>query len=183
VPGVAIEGLCGRCRTGENRFDLARSAVLFNESAREIVHHLKYSDRVSLAGSVGRLLRPIREQDGFSAECAVPVPLHRLRERERGFNQAALIARELGLPVEAGLLRRRKKTTSQTGLSRAERTKNLASAFELLSGVKGMKVLLVDDVLTTGATMNELTKVLKRGGAARVEVLTFARVPDGLSPL
>src|SRR5262249_30867692 len=118
----------------------------------------------------------------FTAEVIVPVPLHRSRERERGFNQAELIAKQLGLPVETKLLRRRKKTPTQTGLSRSERVRNLSDAFELQVTVPGRKVRFVDDVMTTGATMNEIAKVLKRGKAERVEVLTFARVPNAANP-
>jgi ComF family protein len=182
IPAVAIEGPCGRCRAGENRFDLARSAVFFDDRAREIVHHLKYSDRISLACPIGRILRALMEENRYTGEIVIPVPLHRSRERERGFNQAELIARELGLPVAARLLRRRKKTPTQTGLSRSERSRNLSAAFELSGKVDGLNLILVDDVLTTGATVNGISKVLKRGGANRIEVLTFARVPDGLSP-
>ena len=104
-------------------------------------------------------------------------------ERERGFNQAELMANELGLPVASRMVRRRKSTSTQTGLTRSERKKNLSSAFELCESVEGRKVIVVDDVLTTGATMNEISKVLKRGRAERVEVLTFARVPDAINPL
>jgi ComF family protein len=183
IPGVTIEGECGRCRTGEHIFDFARSAVFFNDSAREIIHHLKYADRVSLARPIGRMLREILDREGFAGARLIPVPLHRSRERARGFNQAELIARELGLPVDTRSIRRRKKTPTQTGLSRSERARNLSAAFELREDVEDVKVILVDDVFTTGATMNELAKVLKRGGASRVEVLTFARVPDAITPL
>jgi ComF family protein len=181
MPAVAIEGPCGRCRTGENVFDFARSAVFFNEAAREIIHHLKYADRVSLARPIGTILETVVREAAFTGELLIPVPLHRRRERRRGFNQAQLIADAVGLPVERRMLRRRKDTASQTGLSRAERTKNLSAAFELYGAVKGRKVIIVDDVMTTGATMNEIAKVLKRGGAECVEALTFARVPDAIS--
>jgi len=183
IPGIVIEGECGRCRTGEHVFDFARSAVFFNDTAREIVHHLKYADRVSLARPIGRILREILQREGFQGTRLIPVPLHRSRQRERGFNQAELIARELALSVDTRSIRRRKKTPTQTGLSRSERARNLSAAFELRGDVSGVKVILVDDVFTTGATMNELAKVFKRGGASRVEVLTFARVPDAISPL
>jgi ComF family protein len=119
----------------------------------------------------------------FEGDIVLPVPLHRARERERGYNQAELIASELGIRVASRLIRRRKKTITQTGLSRSERSKNLAAAFELRGDAAARRIILVDDVFTTGATMNELSRLLKRGGAKRVEVLTFARVADGLSPL
>ena len=183
MPEVAIEGPCGRCRTGENIFDFARSAVFFNEAAREIVHHLKYSDRVSLARPIGKMLRAMATKEGFIGELLIPVPLHRRRECQRGFNQARLIADDIGIPVDTRILGRRKDTPTQTGLSRSERTRNLSAAFELRGQVERRKIIVIDDVMTTGATMNEIAKVLKRGGADRVEVLTFARVPDGISRL
>ena len=106
---------------------------------------------------------------------ALPVPLHRARLRERGFNQAELLAKELGLEVDLSLLRRRKNTPSQTGLSRSQRTLNLSAAFEV-RGTPPDCVLVVDDVYTTGATLHEIAKTLKRAGTSRVEVLTVARV-------
>jgi ComF family protein len=183
TPAIAIEGPCGRCRTGETIFDFARSAVFFNDTARELVHHLKYAERVSLAQPMGRMLeRTIKDHD-FSAAVVVPVPLHRKRQRERGFNQAQLIAKALALPVDTSIVRRCKNTVTQTGLSRSERSKNLAGAFEVDRDVKGQTILVIDDVLTTGATMNEIARALKKAGAQRVEVVTFARVPDALNRL
>src|SRR5262245_44390578 len=88
MPAQAIEGLCGACRLGEHAFDYARSAFVFNDPLREIIHHLKYSDRVSLARPLGECLRECVRQTGFKADIVVPVPLHRSRERQRGFNQA-----------------------------------------------------------------------------------------------
>ena len=175
MPGAAIEGLCGQCRRGEYSFDLARSALLFNDPLREIIHHLKYSDRVSLAKPLGLILKHCLEREPFMGTDVIPVPLHSSRERQRGFNQAELIARRLGRPLVRGLLRRRKNTPSQTGLSRSQRQRNLAGAFEV-RGTPGKTVIVVDDVYTTGSTMNEIARTLKRAGAERVEVLTVARV-------
>ena len=175
-PAPAIEGLCGLCRTGEHAFDLARSALLFTHALREIIHHLKYADRVSLARRLGDILKKCREREPFAGDLVIPVPLHRSRERKRGFNQAELIAERLGMPIAARLLRRRKNTPSQTGLTRNERKRNLAGAFEVRGAVRGT-VIVVDDVYTTGSTLNEIARTLKRAGAERVEVLTVARVP------
>jgi ComF family protein len=183
MPAPAIEGPCGRCRTGENVFDFGRSAVFFNDSARELVHHLKYAGRVSLAQPIAKILQQTLTEHRFTADVAIPVPLHRKRERERGYNQAQLIANELPVTIDTGLLRRRKNTSTQTGLSRSERAGNLLGAFEICGDVKGLKVVVIDDVLTTGATMNEIAKVLKKHGADRVEILTFARVPDAINRL
>ena len=156
-------------------FDLARSALLFTRTLREIVHHLKYSDRVSLANPLGDILKGCLEREPFSGNLIIPVPLHRSRQRQRGYNQAQLLAARLGRPTDPRLLRRCKNTPSQTGLSRSERKRNLASAFEVRRDVKGT-VIVIDDVYTTGSTMNEVARTLKRAGAERVEVLTVARV-------
>jgi ComF family protein len=161
--------------TDQHSFDLARSALLFTRTLREIIHHLKYSDRVSLAYPLGDILKECLDRQPFTGDVVIPVPLHRSRERARGFNQAELLAVRLGLPVATKILRRRKNTPSQTGLSRSERKRNLAGAFEVRERVKGT-VIVVDDVYTTGATMDEIARTLKRAGAERVEVLTAARV-------
>ncbi len=180
-PAPAIEGLCGLCRTGEHLFDFGRSALLFSHTLREIVHHLKYSDRVSLAGPLGDVLKSCLEKESFTSEVVIPVPLHRSRERIRGYNQAELIAARLGRRVEPRLLRRRKDTPSQTGLSRNERKRNLAGAFEV-RGTAPEEVIVVDDIYTTGSTMNEIARTLKRAGTKRVEILTVGRVVRDVHP-
>src|SRR5262245_25732383 len=176
TPAVAIKGQCGLCRRGETHFDFGRSALLFNETFREIIHHLKYSERVSLAGPLGRILRDCLLREGFQGEVILPVPLHRARERQRGFNQAELLAALLGRAIDRRLLLRRKNTPSQTGLTRPQRAVKLAGAFAV-RGKLPECVIVVDDVYTTGSTLNEIARTLKRAGAARVEVLTAARVP------
>jgi competence protein ComFC len=160
---------------GEHCFDFARSALVFTRTLRELIHHLKYTDRVSLAKPLGDILKECLDREAFTGDVVVPVPLHRSRERVRGYNQAKLIAARLGRPVESGLVRRCKNTPSQTGLTRNQRVRNLAGAFEVRDRVNG-SVILVDDVYTTGSTMNEIARTLKRAGARRVEVLTVARV-------
>lgn len=164
---------------GDHAFDFARSAFLFNPALREIIHHLKYSDRVSLAKPLGDLLAECLRREPFTGDLVIPVPLHRSRERQRGFNQAELIAARLGRPMSTRLVRRRKNTPSQTGLTRNQRIRNLAAAFEVRGEVKG-SVIVVDDVYTTGSTVSELARTLKRAGAERVEVLTVARVAADL---
>ena len=175
MPAPAIEGLCGACRQGDHAFDLARSAYLFTDPMRGILHHLKYRGRFSLARPLGNSLREQLLTGGFEGRIAIPVPLHHSRQRQRGFNQAELLARHLGLPVDSRLLRRRKNTPSQTGLSRSQRALNLSAAFEVRKEPPPC-VIVVDDVYTTGATLHEIAKTLKRAGTSRVEVLTVARV-------
>jgi ComF family protein len=177
LPAAAIEGLCSACRQNQHAFDFARSALLFNDVFREIIHHLKYSDRLSLARPLGERLKACLEREPFQGQVILPVPLHRRRERQRGYNQAELLARCLNRRVETRLLRRRKHTPSQTGLSRPQRALNLAGAFEVRGKVPDC-LIVVDDVYTTGATLNEVARTLKANGVSRVEVLTAARVPS-----
>ena len=173
--GVAVpETLCGACLTERTQFDLGRSALVFDPRLRQVIHHFKYNDRVSLARPLGRALLACLGREHFTAECVVAVPLHRSREMGRGYNQAALLAARLCLRSEPDMIRRRKNTESQTGLSRAQRLGNVRGAFECRRRVKG-RVLVVDDVATTGATLNEVARVLKRAGASRVEAITVAR--------
>ena len=177
MPAPAIEGPCGRCRLGEHRFDLARSALMFDDRCRELIHHLKYFDRVSLAGPFAEIMQACLDREPFTAEAIVAVPLHRSRQRRRGFNQAELIAERLNRPLLPRLLARRKNTPTQTGLTRPQRTSNLSGAFEV-RGKPPSSVIVVDDVYTTGSTLNEIAKALKRAGVQRVEALTVARVPE-----
>src|SRR6202008_5000996 len=103
---------------GDHDFDFARSALLFTHTLREIIHHLKYADRVSLAKPIGDISKECLRKESFQGDVVVPVPLHRSRHRIRGFNQAELIAVRTGLPVLNDVIRRRKNTPSQTGLTR-----------------------------------------------------------------
>jgi ComF family protein len=136
-----------------------------------------YNDRVSLARPLGRALLGCFERECFTAECLAAVPLHRNRERRRGYNQASFLGEPLDLRMEPDIIRLRKNTESQTGLSHAQRMGNVRGAFECRRRIKG-SVLIVDDVQTTGATINEIARVLKRAGASRVEVITVPRAHE-----
>lgn len=151
------------------------------------IRRYKYGGRVELAEPFGRLLRSAFEAgwaDG-AMDVALPVPLHPSKMRKRGYNQAYLLIRSwertrpLGIRVDRELLRRVRKTRSQAGLSAAEREENLRGAFRLRPGadVMGKRVLLVDDVLTTGATAGACAEVLRYAGAAAVDALTLGRTP------
>ena len=176
MPAPAIEGLCSACSLHEYAFDFARSALVFNDPIREVIHHLKYSDRISLAKPLGKMLQDCLEREDFQGDVILPVPLHRKRERERGFNQAELLAEGTGFRVDSGILKRSKNTKSQTGLSRSQRAMNLAGSFQFCASRAPRCVIVLDDVYTTGATLHEIAKTLKRAGVERVEVLTVARV-------
>jgi ComF family protein len=161
--------------------DRARAVGGYDGALRAIVHALKYEGRRSLAQPLAELMR-IRGADMLTgADWAVPVPLHPSRRRERGFNQAADLARHLGVPV-CPALRRHRATRTQTELPAARRHANVRGAFVLApapvqeSRLEGSIVVLVDDVSTTGATLDECARVLKEAGVKQVRALTAARV-------
>ncbi len=165
-------------------FGRARAVARYDGPARELVHRLKYGDRLDLARTMGGLMEQAGAELLHEADVLVPVPLHWWRLWRRRHNQAAVLAAELarrsGLPTATGLLVRRKPTRPQVGLSRNERALNLQGAFVATSAAKpalaGRRVVLVDDVMTTGSTANAAARVLLRAGARRVDVLTFAVV-------
>jgi ComF family protein len=151
---------------------------------REVIQRFKYGRKISLGKSLGRLTARAAEElfvGQKKIDLIVPVPLHARRLRWRGFNQALVLAREVGrvrgLPVDPFILRRSRPTPPQTQLAEEERRKNVRGAFTLRSeeAVADRVVLLVDDIYTSGATANECSRVLLRGGAEEVRVLTLAR--------
>lgn len=174
--------LCGVCRQEETVFDCLRSFGAYEGELRRLIVLLKYSGVRPLAQPLGGWLALVLLQHPPLAEvdALVPVPLHRRQQRARGYNQAGLLARELSrwsrLPVEAGWLRRVKDTPSQTGLTPAQRQENVRGAFAASSKLDRRRILLVDDVCTTGATLNACAGALKRAGAQSVQAVTVARV-------
>ena len=181
-----VLGRCPRCRRSSRFVDRARAIGAYEGTLRAVVHALKYEGRRSLARPLGVLMQRHGADVLDGAACAIPVPLHSSRKRERGFNQAADLARHLGLPVVAGL-RRVRATATQTELPAAQRHRNVRDAFMatpgLAHGVGGV-VVLVDDVCTTGATLEACARVLKKDGVREVRALTAARVvnPGSISP-
>jgi ComF family protein len=169
-------------------FARARVVATYDDGpARVLVQRLKYADRLDLAPAMARWMARAGAELIAEADCVIPVPLHRFRLWTRRFNQAALlakgVARHAGLPYAPMALTRVKRTRPQVGLTRDARAANMQGAFkvpaEATHRVAGARILLVDDVLTSGATLNAAARVLLRAGAARVDVLTFARVVTG----
>ena len=168
-------------------FGRARSAVIYGEVASRIVSRLKYGDRPELARFCARLMAGAGHELWLDAPILVPVPLHPARQRERRFNQSAELAQALGrltgLAVDPSLVRRSRKTRQQVGLSGDGRQRNVAGAFavhpDILLRARGRRIVLVDDVYTTGATVKAVTRTLRKAGVEAVDVVSFARVVIG----
>ena len=173
---------CRSCKEKKQIFRKARSAGIYEGVLKECIHLFKYSKKTYLARPLGKLLIDLiyYEQDLSKAELLVPVPLDRRRYRERGFNQAqllaAIISKKTGIPISRSLYRTG-DAPSQTQLSRQERIVNVKGLFKAVrnNGVTGKSILLIDDVFTTGSTANECARVLLIAGAQEVNVLTIAR--------
>jgi len=165
-------------------YERARAAVCYDDIAKQLVHALKYADRLDLAPMMGRWMANAGRELLGEADAIVPVPLHWRRQWARRFNQSAqlceVIAKASGRPVLHGALRRVKATPHQVGLGKSERAQNVQGAFRVSAEgkaeVSGRRLVLVDDVLTSGATVDACTRALLRAGAAAVDVLVFARV-------
>ncbi|TVR05880.1 MAG: ComF family protein [Salinarimonadaceae bacterium] len=165
-------------------FARARAVAAYDGAARLLTHRLKYNDRAELAEAMGRMMARAGSELLAEADLVVPVPLHRWRLWRRRFNQAAALAlvvsRVSGKPCDMEALARVKRTRSQVGLTRTQRRDNLQGAFKVPQsarpGLEGRRIVVIDDVLTTGSTANAVSRALLRGGAKSVDVLCFARV-------
>lgn len=181
--------LCARCASREPPIRLARSAAHYEGSMRRIIHAFKYERRRPLAHQLAALMREAGADVLAGADAVVPVPLHRWRRLQRGFNQAEDLSCRLGLPVWRAL-RRRRNDPPQAGLPAATRRTNVHAAFALrralylarpTSLLRGKAIVLVDDVMTTGATLDACAVVLREAGVRSVRALTVARA-SGLPP-
>lgn len=181
---VTEGSLCAACIDTPPEFDKARAAVIYNDASRQLVLDFKYGDKLHAVATFLPWLRRAGAEMLAETDLMIPVPLHRRRLWQRRFNQSALlaraIARDAGLPCLPDALRRKRHTVPQKGLSRSERHLNVRGAFAMrprdADQIKGKRVMIVDDVFTSGATLNECARILKKAGAAQVFVLTLARV-------
>lgn len=182
--------LCGECAESAFAFHSARSAVVHTGLVRDLIHRFKFSGRLEYAAPLASLLSDVvRNHTGATtAELILPVPLHLKRLRDRGFNQSGILAGFLGkrleLPVGTDVLLRTDWKRPQTRLTRAERLDNVRHAFSVAMpwAVKTLRVLIVDDVFTTGTTLSECARVLLRAGAAEVHAVTVSRSVPELKP-
>lgn len=179
---IANDAICAACMEREPLFDQSRSAVIYNEASRKMVLDFKYGDRLHAIHTFAPWMIRCGQNLIDEADFIVPVPLHQKRLRERMFNQSALLAQEIAkrsnkVYIPDALLRTR-HTLPQKGLNARARDKNVQGAFAVNAkqDLKNKNILLIDDVFTSGATLNECAKVLKVAKAASVNVLTIARV-------
>jgi ComF family protein len=182
-PICAQPGACRRClwcSTTSSKIDGIRAPFLMEGAIKEAIHAFKYRNIRSAAPELGQLLAQHLKSHPMPGEVLAPVPLHPRRLRSRGYNQATLLARELGkrygLPVNERLLAQTQNTPPQVQTSsREERHHNMAGSFECISKAGGLTVILVDDVTTTGSTLSACAAALKEGGAASVWGLALAK--------
>lgn len=173
--------VCGRCLAHPPAFDAARAVYRYDFPVDKLIQSFKYGHRLALAPYFGERLATLAAalHAAHPADLIVPLPLHRERLRQRGFNQALElarpVARALRLPIDAASCRRERNTPAQAELALSERVKNMRNAFACSADLGARNIILIDDVMTTGASLDECARTLKLHGAARVSVVALAR--------
>lgn len=186
--GTGQDHICIGCHQKPPPFNRVIAPMLYGGALADAIVRFKYGDSPHLARHLAKFILAAFEKTAVTADVIVPVPLHPRRLRRRGFNQSALLAGHIAavshISHQPQFIERIRETTSQAGLSRSDRRTNLKGAFQVTAGVaiKKKRVLLVDDVITTGSTIRETARVLKRAGAASIEVVALARAFDSLAP-
>jgi ComF family protein len=178
-----MDHLCGECITREPAFTVARAVGRYKTALLEAIHRFKYGHQTAVGEIMGRMMAtyPFPGFDAGAYSLIIPVPLHTKRLRERGFNQSVILARELSrhfsIPLDFMSLRRLHYTAPQVSLGGKEREINVRGAFTIKEPkkIKGSKIILIDDVYTTGSTLRECARCLMDAGAEKVAVLTLAR--------
>ncbi len=173
---------CGSCLNNSQRLDHAHAGFEYNDALRSMIHALKFHHKLALAPLLGELLAqqiPASSAVG-EFDVLIPAPLHIARLRQRGFNQAVELCRPLavhaGLPMRSDLMARTRATRKQTRLDKTQRKANVHDAFSAHADVHNLNVVIFDDVMTTGATLNAMACALRRAGARKVAAITLARV-------
>jgi ComF family protein len=176
---IAVPALCGRCLNETPAFDETCAPFIHQDEIRHLITGLKFGAQFKNARLLGGLLADVVDKTAEKPDCIIPVPLHQARYHERGFNQALEIARTVSLtlkiPVDYASCIRHKDTPHQTGLSAKKRQQNLKRAFSVLKSMHVQHVAILDDVMTTGSTVNALAKQLKKAGVSRADVWVCAR--------
>lgn len=172
--------VCGQCLRKKPAIDLVLTAYRFEEPLRTLLHEFKYRQGLYLSTFMTQLMLDALPFAPYRPHCLMPIPMHRLRIQQRGFNHAAYLAkklaRQLNIPYDASYCKKIRHTPSQAGLSFKQRQKNIEQAFSIkIRPSTYQHVTLIDDLLTTGSTANELAKTLKNGGIARVDLWCCAR--------
>jgi ComF family protein len=184
LPEADPEDLCGACLARAPHFDAARTVMGYDEASRDMILAFKHGDQTHLVATFGPWMARVADEFRDRIDVVMPVPLHPWRLWLRRYNQAGLLARDLAArfhkPFVPGVLRRVKHTASMGYMTKIQRQKNIAGAFRIEAhhrqAVRGQRILLIDDVYTTGATVNTAARALKRAGAGAVYVVTLARV-------
>ena len=171
---------CGQCLQKQPLFDRSVSLFSYEKEAITLIHQLKFNEKLAYSRLLGSMLADaIDKNDIGLPECILPVPLYKKRLRQRGFNQSIELARasanKFNVPLDVRSVMRVRDTQSQTGLNKKQRRKNIRAAFEIVEPINSQHVAIVDDVVTTTSTVNELARILKRAGVRRVDVWSIAR--------
>jgi len=177
VSAATDQQTCGRCLAEPPHYDATRAAFLYEFPIDKLIQSFKYGHRLALGPYLGAALVALGERP--AADLIVPMPLHAARLRQRGFNQALELARPLAhawqVPIDAGSCQRTRDTAAQAGLPLRERVKNIRGAFHCSTDFTGRRIVLVDDVMTSGASLDECARTLKLHGAVQVTVFVLAR--------
>lgn len=172
---------CHECENSHYYFDRAVSVVKYEEDIKKLIYRFKYSRHTYLARIMGAMMGQKLRGEGINVDLIIPVPLHKKREKDRGFNQSVLLARyikkEINVPLNINTLLRVKNTKVMHRLTKKERRDNVEDAFKVVENgvIEDKDILLIDDIFTTGATVNACSQLLKNSGAKSVTILTFAR--------
>lgn len=174
--------LCGRCQRNNPLFDHCFAPFRYQDELTSLHHNFKFHHKLAAGRLMAELMCEQLEVPSRNLpQLLIPVPLHGRRLRERGFNQAQELARilsaRLSIPIDSHSLCRTRNTTAQSGLPKKERQKNIRNAFALTAKVASPHVAIIDDVMTTGLTVNEIAKILRASGVSEIEIWVFARTP------